>query len=934
MTVPSARPGRANTIFTHWNTRGLNHPVKRSKVFSHLLKLRTDIAFLTETHLLNKDHTRLSRGGFSQIFHSRFNAKCRGTAILIHRDVQFVQSQVISDKDGRYIIVQGHMFTRPVVLACVYAPNWDNATFFSNLFSLLPEMNSHQLILGGDLNCVLNTTLDRSRATPGTLSKSAETINAFLQAYGVIDTWRYRNPAARQYSFFSAAHQSYSRIDYFLLDKKLLPLLRSSEYESIIISDHSPVTMALCFPNNEPSQRTWHFLADEDFVSFISAQIDFFLETNQQSDTSHCNLWETMKAYLRGQIISYNSGINKRRSARLNELISLIKDVDGRHSAAPSADLYRERIDLQSEFDTLSSGMAEQLHLKSRQEFYEHGERASKLLCHQLRQSAEIGFIAEIDTPDGITTDQKGINDQFKQFYEDLYTTENGDSVRMTQFFQGLEMPAVGPQDRMDLDNDISAAEIDRAITKMKSGKAPGPDGFPIEFFKKFSGKLTPLLKEVYAEALEHESLPPTMTQATISVLLKKGKDPLKCESFRPVSLLGCDYKILTKVLASRLESVMHTVIHPDQTGFITGRQLFGNLRRLFNVLYSPETPPTAEVLLSLDAHKAFDRIEYEYLFTTLEKFGFGPTFRSWIKVLYAAPQASVRTNKITSQYFPIGRGTRQGCPLSPLLFDLAIEPLAVALRGAGDLRGIDRGGQTHKLSLYADDLILYLSDPSISIPKALAIISNFGKFSGYRINLTKSLLFPVNDLARQMSYEAYPLKETRDRFVYLGVSVTHKYRDLFNHNFKPALEKAKQDLIRWSTLPISLAGRVNSVKMTIMPRFLFLFQTVPVFIPKSFFKELDKSISAFVWNKSIPRIRKAYLERRKDVGGLALPNFLQYYWAANMHKLMYWVSAPYEGGERCGWRWSNIPPTLCPCHLWYVLHCHSVSGASPIIPL
>lgn len=86
------------------------------------------------------------------------------------------------------------------------------------------------------------------------------------------------------------------------------------------------------------------------------------------------------------------------------------------------------------------------------------------------------------------------------------------------------------------------------------------------------------------------------------------------------------------------------------------------------------------------------------------------------------------------------------------------------------------------------------------------------------------------------------------------------------------------------------LAGRVNSVKMIIMPRFLFLFHTVPVFIPKSFFKELDKSISTFIWNKTIPRIRKSHLEKQKEAGGLALPNFLQYYWAGNIYKLIYWV--------------------------------------------
>ncbi len=123
-------------------------------------------------------------------------------------------------------------------------------------------------------------------------------------------------------------------------------------------------------------------------------------------------------------------------------------------------------------------------------------------------------------------------------------------------------------------------------------------------------------------------------------------------------------------------------------------------------------------------------------------------------------------------------------------------------LRDNTQVGGISRGGRIHKLFLYADDLILYLLDPDISIPMALRVTSEFGKISGYKINLMKSILFPINEKARLLSYETYPLKVTKDSFTYLGVSVTHKYEDLFKHNFKPALEKAKLDLTRWSTLP------------------------------------------------------------------------------------------------------------------------------------
>jgi len=131
---------------------------------------------------------------------------------------------------------------------------------------------------------------------------------------------------------------------------------------------------------------------------------------------------------------------------------------------------------------------------------------------------------------------------------------------------------------------------------------------------------------------------------------------------------------------------------------------------RVFNIIYQPNNVDP-ELILSLDAQKAFDRIEYNYLFTALERFGFGPTFCAWIKILYRAPQASVRTNKIISDYFPLSRGTRHGCPFSPQIFHIAFEPLAIMLRTT-NLVGVQRAGHSHKVSLYADDLISFSLRP------------------------------------------------------------------------------------------------------------------------------------------------------------------------------------------------------------------------------
>lgn len=390
---------------------------------------------------------------------------------------------------------------------------------------------------------------------------------------------------------------------------------------------------------------------------------------------------------------------------------------------------------------------------------------------------------------------------------------------------------------------------------------------FPIEFFKAFTDKLSPLLLNMFNESLQCGILPPTLRQATISLLLKKGKDPLLCSNYRPISLLCADVKILAKILARRLEAVLPSIISTDQTEFVKGRHSFHNVRRLFDLLYSPSTSTTSELVISMDAEKAFDRVEWPYLFHTLKKFGFGCKFISWIKLLYASPLARVRTNNDYSDYFPLGRGTRQGCPLSPVLFAIAIEPLAVALRSS-QMMGIIRGGAVHKLSLYADDLLLFVSEPDRSIPHVLDLLKEFGQVSGYKLNLHKSELLPINSAAIAYPLSKLPFKTSLNQFNYLGICVTKNYSDLFNCNFSPLLDRLTEDLHRWSLLPLSLAGRINCIKMNVLPKFLYLFQCIPVFIPKRFFHSLDSTISQFIWNgKTQQEYRKAFYKKLRSLG-------------------------------------------------------------------
>ena len=446
------------------------------------------------------------------------------------------------------------------------------------------------------------------------------------------------------------------------------------------------------------------------------------------------------------------------------------------------------------------------------------------------------------------------------------------------------------PEVAISLEEPISTTEIMKAIQSMQSGKSPGPDGYPSDFYKKFSTQLSPILRSVFEESYTSQSLPLTMRQAVISLILKNDKDHLECSSYRPISLLNTDTKILAKVLAHRLEKILPSIISPDQTGFIKNRYSFFNIRRLLNIIYTQPAMDTSEVIISLDAEKAFDRVKWDFLFHVLKKFGFGPNFITWIRVLYSSPLAAVRTNSNLSPYFELQRGTRQGCPLSPLLFALAIEPLAIAIRQHVDIKGIHRGGLVHKVSLYADDMLLFVSDPLHSLPKLLELLKGFGEISGYKVNFQKSELMPIGKTAGEPPFNCpTPFKITNKKFKYLGVWVTQNHNELYKANYLPLLSKLKRDLEKWDLLPLSLGGRINTVKMNIFPKFLYLFQCLPVFLTKSFFNNLKTQISSFIWNKKQPRIKHNILQRPRRAGGLALPNFLFYYWAANIKAILFW---------------------------------------------
>jgi hypothetical protein len=388
--------------------------------------------------------------------------------------------------------------------------------------------------------------------------------------------------------------------------------------------------------------------------------------------------------------------------------------------------------------------------------------------------------IRSLLSEDGEIIGQENIQEHIYQFYMGLMGTKEPKFIALqANCWLGNEI--VFAEDNDDLALSFTSEELEEVLKGTKTATALGPDGFLVVFFKKNWG----LIKDMVFQILNGFALGTMdvsrLNFGILSLLLKVvGDESIK--QFRPIALINVIFKFIAKVVANRLSLVAHRIIAPTQTTFVKGRLILDGALSLHEIIHELKCRNSKAILLKLDFKKAYGRVSWQFLREVLIRKGFESGFVHRIMQLVTGGQTAIAINGVVGTYFRNKRGMRQGDPLSPLLFDLVVDALALILKKAsvaGHIKGVIShllpGGITHLQ--YADDTMILIENDDTSINNLKFLLICFQLLSGLKINYHKSEVIVMGVSGQEQSRVANLLncKEGEFPFRYLGFPISDK---------------------------------------------------------------------------------------------------------------------------------------------------------------
>ena len=862
--------------------QGNKNQIKLRKIYNLFLRGNFDILLFQETRT---DGSEKELKKWQKIFHSKqiyltnFGTRSVGAGIVIRNEESFKVHQCFNDPQGRYVAVVGDHEEGKFLILSFYSPSVEKEIKNFVINSICAHLTSmgtdlpQFLILGGDTNTVFSN-LDKEGGNPQLKNHAINSFETMKQNFGIFDTFRQKNPTKREYSWETLNPQIIKeRIDIIFVSNSLQDYVTETGIVPVhkTCSDHGiPYVKIQGFGIPSRGPGLWKFnnqlLVDQSFVSELNEQLPKWVSEGEKDlPNDNGSQWGYIKHKIGEFSRDYGAKVKKAKLLIKIQLEKELKELQ-QNLNETNKERYTE---LQKQLNDIIENEVKGSILRSLCKEYESGEKCSKYFFSLEKFRSKQKTISRIKLAGGsFTSDPKLILSECRLFYKNLYSANvQVDALSFPFFYQNPTIPKLSEEQKINCDIDLTEEELFKTLKAFQKNKSPGMDGITAEFYITFWDLIKAKLFSVYCDAFVSGILPVSLRTGVITLLEKNAEYRLDIANWRPVTLLGIDYKLLTKTLGERLKLTLPGLVHKDQNGFVPGGNIFYSAHTIRDILFYCKKENLDLILLALDYSKAFDSVNFEFIHKTFELFNFGENFRKWIRIIFNGGKSCITNNGNISETFDIKRSTRQGDPISPLIFILCLEILFITIRSDENIKGFKVENNEFKLTSYADDASYFLKS-KFSAEMLLKIIQKFSKISGLEVNKSKSECM-------LLEYEVGFAGLNDDLF---GIPIVSNLKILGHfygkdkivcdyQNFYSKLVKMENIIKMWRQRPLTIIGKNVLINSLLNSSFLFNAQIdIP---PPDFIKLVDKQNKDFLWSGGTAKIAHNTIIANYDKGGI-----------------------------------------------------------------